>query len=74
MLFDTPIFFAFLIFVVACYWRLGWRRQNVFLVIASYFFYGWWDWRFLSLIFISTVVDFYCARNIAASSSPRWPT
>jgi alginate O-acetyltransferase complex protein AlgI len=70
MLFDTPVFFVFLIFVVACYWRFGWRRQNIFLVIAGYFFYGWWDWRFLSLIFISTVVDFFGAKNIAASSSP----
>ncbi len=70
MLFDTPVFFLFLILVVAGYWLLKWRKQNVFLLIASYFFYGWWDWRFLSLILISTVVDFYCARNIALSDKP----
>ncbi len=69
MLFDTPVFFVFLTIVVACYWLLGWRKQNVFLLFASYFFYGWWDWRFLSLIVISTVVDFYCAKNIASSSN-----
>jgi hypothetical protein len=40
MLFDTPIFFVFLLVVVASYWRFGWRGQNIFLVIASYFFYG----------------------------------
>ena len=70
MLFDTPVFFIFLTIVVACYWLLGWRKQNVFLLFASYFFYGWWDWRFLSLIVVSTLVDFYCAKNIASSSNP----
>ncbi|MHC5028985.1 MAG: hypothetical protein ACYTGR_19725, partial [Planctomycetota bacterium] len=34
--------------------------RNVFLLVASYVFYGSWDWRFLSLIVISTVVDFLC--------------
>ncbi|MDQ2840144.1 MAG: hypothetical protein M3Y72_03715 [Acidobacteriota bacterium] len=38
MLFDSPAFFVFLTIVVACYWRLGWRKQNLFLVGASYFF------------------------------------
>jgi D-alanyl-lipoteichoic acid acyltransferase DltB (MBOAT superfamily) len=65
--FDTPIFLVFLALVVVVYWRLRWRKQNIFLLIASYFFYGWWDWRFLSLILISTVVDFFCAKSIAAS-------
>ncbi|MDQ2775680.1 MAG: MBOAT family protein [Acidobacteriota bacterium] len=69
MLFDTPIFFAFLLVVVTLYWSLKWRSQNHMLVVASYFFYGWWDWRFLGLILISTVVDFYCARSIASSSN-----
>jgi len=32
--------------------------QNFFLLIASYVFYGWWDWRFLSLILFSTIVDY----------------
>ena len=70
MLFDTPIFFAFLVLVLLVYWRLSWRRQNVMLLVASYFFYGWWDWRFLSLIMISTVVDYHCAKYIARSEEP----
>jgi len=41
------------------------RQQNVFLLAASYVFYGWWDVRFLGLIAMSTLVDFYCARAIA---------
>ena len=40
---------------------LGHRAQNRFLLAASYVFYGSWDWRFLSLIFLSTVVDYACA-------------
>src|SRR5215471_4384867 len=69
MLFDTPVYLRFLALVVLTYWRLNWRQQNVFLLVASYFFYGWWDWRFLGLIFISTVVDFHCARYIARSQN-----
>jgi alginate O-acetyltransferase complex protein AlgI len=67
MLFDTPVYFAFLAIIVFAYWRLGWRAQNIGLLLASYFFYGWWDWRFVSLILISTFVDFHCARYIAKS-------
>jgi alginate O-acetyltransferase complex protein AlgI len=70
MLFDTPVYLLFLVLVVLTYWRLPWRKQNVLLLVASYFFYGWWDWRFLSLIVISTIVDFYCATYIAQSDSP----
>jgi D-alanyl-lipoteichoic acid acyltransferase DltB (MBOAT superfamily) len=69
--FDTPIYLIFLTLVVLLYWRLPWRPQNVFLLCASYFFYGWWDWRFLALIAISTLVDFFCARYIASSGDPR---
>jgi D-alanyl-lipoteichoic acid acyltransferase DltB (MBOAT superfamily) len=67
MFFDTPVYFLFLAIVVLVNWRLGRQRQNILLLIASYFFYGWWDWRFLFLIFTSTVVDFYSARYIANS-------
>ncbi len=70
MLFDTPLYLLFLLVIVTAYWRLGFRRQNVLLLIASYFFYGWWDWRFLGLIAISTVVDYFCALAIADSIDP----
>jgi alginate O-acetyltransferase complex protein AlgI len=69
MFFDSPAYLLFLTFVATVYWREGWRCQNVLLLVASYVFYGWWDWRFLTLIFISTVVDFFCAHFIAGSSS-----
>jgi len=71
MFFDTPIYAFFLAVVVLAYWRLGWHNQNRMLLVASYIFYGWWDVRFLGLIAASTVVDYYCARAIAASEDTR---
>jgi D-alanyl-lipoteichoic acid acyltransferase DltB (MBOAT superfamily) len=70
MLFDTPIYFVFLTIVVVCYWRLQRRSQNYLLLGASYLFYGWWDWRFLGLILLSTLVDYFCAHVIDQSDSP----
>src|SRR3989475_5418426 len=67
MLFDSPIYFLFLVPIVLVYWRLTHRRQNVFLLLASYFFYGWWDWRFLALMAGSTAMDFLIAQKIAPS-------
>lgn len=64
MLFDSPAFFVFLIPVVFLYWRLSHRAQNVFLLLASYFFYGWWDWRFLALMIGSTTMDYIIAQKI----------
>src|SRR4029077_7800695 len=69
MLFDSPVYFLFLIPVVLLYWRLSHRAQNVFLLFASYFFYGWWDWRFLALMIGSTTVDFLIAQKIAPGLS-----
>jgi D-alanyl-lipoteichoic acid acyltransferase DltB (MBOAT superfamily) len=69
MLFDSPAYFVFLIPVVLAYWRLNRREQNVFLLLASYFFYGWWDWRFLALMIGSTTMDFLIAQKIAPSRS-----
>ncbi len=70
MFFDSPVYFLFLVPIVLIYWRLARKSQNVFLLVASYFFYGWWDWRFLILIAVSTVVDFFCARFIDRSEAP----
>src|SRR5947209_20213753 len=64
MLFDSPAFIAFLIPVVFILWRLIHRTQNVFLLLASYFFYGWWVWRFLALLTGSTMMDFLIAQKI----------
>lgn len=70
MLFDTPVYLVFLILVVLIYWRLSWRKQNRFLLATSYFFYGWWDWRFLLLMIASTAVDYIIARKIEDAADP----
>ena len=70
MLFDSPAFAIFLIVVVLLYWRLNRRWQNIFLLGASYFFYGWWDWRFLLLMAGSTSIDYLIAKKIPSLSNP----
>jgi D-alanyl-lipoteichoic acid acyltransferase DltB (MBOAT superfamily) len=85
MLFNSIEFLLFLPLVFAAYWilnrwtgtRTGLQAQNLLLLAASYLFYGWWDWRFLSLIAFSTAVDYTVGLQIAkhAERSPparRW--
>jgi alginate O-acetyltransferase complex protein AlgI len=62
MLFNSIEFSFFLPIVFFLYWFVlnrNLKLQNIYLIIASYFFYAWWDWRFLALIVISSSVD-YC--------------
>ena len=61
MLFNSIEFIFFLPLVYTLYWFVtnkNLKNQNLLIVIASYIFYGWWDWRFLSLIIFSTVSDY----------------
>ncbi|MDA9311527.1 MBOAT family protein [Polaribacter sp.] len=61
MLFNSIDFAVFLPIVFLLYWLLAnksLKLQNALIVLASYVFYGWWDWRFLSLILFSTLVDY----------------
>ncbi|MBN2413652.1 MBOAT family protein [candidate division KSB1 bacterium] len=58
MLFNSLDYAIFLPIVLFLYYRLQFRQQNLLLLLASYVFYGFWDVRFLSLIFISTIVDY----------------
>ncbi|MFC1587915.1 MBOAT family O-acyltransferase [Planctomycetota bacterium] len=60
MLFNSLAFGIFFPTVFLLYLVLPRRGQNIMLLAASYFFYAQWDWRFLSLILISTCVDYYC--------------
>lgn len=69
MLFNSFIFWAFFAVVIVLYWRLNHRGQNFLLLIASYVFYGYWDWRFLGLIAFSTIVDFIVAQELENKSS-----
>lgn len=76
MLFNSFAFALFFPIVLLLYWVLPFRAQNFMLLFASYFFYGYWDWRFLSLIAISTIVDYVSGLKIKAHDSPivkkRW--
>ena len=61
MLFNSIDFAIFLPIIFIFYWLLktyDLKFQNSLIVLSSYFFYGWWDWRFLALILFSTVVDY----------------
>lgn len=72
MIFNSAVFGIFLIIVFGIYWILGPKRrrsQNLFLLAASYVFYGWWDWRFLGLIVFSTVVDYFAALGLSKATT-----
>ena len=72
MLFNSIDFGFFFIFVFTIYWlilRNNFRFQNLFLLLSSYYFYATWDWRFLSLIILSTIVDFTIGLKLDSSTS-----
>lgn len=64
MLFNSIEFIIFLPLVFGFYWllRKSLRWQNMFVVAASYLFYGWWDWRFLLLIAFTTLCSYVSGR------------
>ena len=67
MLFNSIDFVIFLPIVFILYWFItnkNLKLQNLLIVLASYVFYGWWDWRFLSLIFFSTTVDYLIGNKL----------
>ncbi len=67
MLFNSLEFAFFLPIIFVLYWlinRKSLRLQNLLVVIASYVFYAWWDWRFLGLIIFSTFLDFYIGQQL----------
>ena len=73
MLFNSLAFALFLPLVFAVYWWLlpGRRAQNIFLLLASWLFYGWWDWRFLGLLWLSTAVDYVIGLRLHAAPGHR---
>lgn len=73
MLFNSLDFAIFLPIVFILYWFLfnkSLKWQNLLVAAASYLFYGWWDWRFLSLILFSTLVDYFVGLNLGNTESP----
>ena len=71
MLFSSYIFWVFFAVVYLLYRVLPHRGQNRMLLVASYFFYGCWDWRFLFLLFGTTVVDYFVGLGIGRADMPR---
>ena len=71
MVFNSLTFAIFFPIVLGAYYLIDRKAQNLWLLAASCVFYGWWDARFLLLLAFSTVVDFYCAQRIAASTVER---
>ncbi len=74
MLFNSIDFAVFLPIVFTIYWlvnRFSLRFQNGLLVLASYVFYGWWDYRFLSLIILSTLVDYLLGLKLAKAEKKK---
>ena len=72
MRFDSFVFLLFFVPLLFLYWRISSVRiQNILLVVASYVFYGWWDWRFLSLIALSTIADYTIALRLENTEEDR---
>src|SRR5436190_2254648 len=68
MVFNSLAFAIFLPIVLIGYYLLpfkrGYKGQNRFLLLASLVFYAWWDWRFLALLGLTVVVDYYASHKI----------
>ena len=67
MLFNSLDYLIFLPIVFILYWfvfQTNLKLQNGLILVSSYVFYAWWDWRFLFLIFLSTIVDYYVGLKI----------
>jgi len=74
MLFNSIEYIFFLPLVFFIYWFVVNHNiisQNLFVLIVSYIFYGWWDWRFLSLIIFSSLVDYFVGINIGKSDNKK---
>jgi alginate O-acetyltransferase complex protein AlgI len=72
MLFNSITYAIFFPIVFFLYWFVlakNLKYQNLLLLIASYIFYGWWDWKFLALIVLSTVADYYIAILISKTQN-----
>src|SRR5437763_9537015 len=69
MLFNSFEFLIFLPIVFCLYWFVynkTFRWQNLLLLAASYFFYGWWSWKFMLLLALSTLLDFSYGFSVAS--------
>jgi alginate O-acetyltransferase complex protein AlgI len=75
MIFNSGVFLAFFVAFYVLYWCINQRGtvtvRNIFLLLSSYIFYGYWDVRFLTLIAASSLLDFFLAHKISESTSAK---
>jgi alginate O-acetyltransferase complex protein AlgI len=67
---DFGVFFIVVFLLNAFVFNKNLKYRNIFLLVVSYFFYGWWDWRFLGLIFFSSILDFFLGKKIDEEQNP----
>ncbi len=72
MLFNSLDFLIFLPSVLALYYCLNRTAQNILIIAASYFFYGYWDWRFCGLLLFITLLNYFCSLGISCTSHKRF--
>ncbi|MCX7725951.1 MAG: hypothetical protein N2053_03775 [Chitinispirillaceae bacterium] len=73
MAFNSLAFSIYLPAVFIIYWFVlskNLKLQNLFLVIVSYFFYGWWNWKYLSLLLISSLTDYFIGLELEKYKNP----
>jgi D-alanyl-lipoteichoic acid acyltransferase DltB (MBOAT superfamily) len=68
---DYILFLPLALLVYLLLQRAGLRAQNAWLLLASYIFYGWWDWRFLGLLFGTTLNDYLVGIGLERTQDPR---
>lgn len=72
MTFTTLTFLIFLALFAPLYWGIPRRKfQNGLIVVFSYIFYGWWDWRFCGLMFLSCLTDYFVAQALDRTEDPQ---
>ncbi|MRX66489.1 D-alanyl-lipoteichoic acid acyltransferase DltB, MBOAT superfamily [Flavobacterium resistens] len=73
MLFNSIDFAIFLPIIFILYWLIGKKSlqyQNILLLVSSYFFYAFWDWRFLFLLVFSTLLDYFTGLKMQNTLNP----
>lgn len=74
MIFNSLTFLLFFIVVFLIYWfplKNTTKGQNIFLLLASYFFYGYADWKMLPLLIVATLIFYYLGKAIAGAKTEK---
>lgn len=75
MVFNSSVFLIFFLVFYTLYWKISSKYslqiRNIFILMASYVFYGWWDWKFLGLILASSFIDFFIGQKLYKAEKPK---